>query len=115
MKMILCVRKDLEMSKGKIAAQCAHAAVGAYRQAEAKNASVLSAWLGCGQPKIAVQIKDEAEMDELEKQAKMKGLLTFIVHDAGHTQVAAGSKTVIAIGPGGRDAIESVTGHLKLL
>jgi PTH2 family peptidyl-tRNA hydrolase len=28
LKMVLCVRTDLEMGKGKIAAQCAHAAVG---------------------------------------------------------------------------------------
>jgi peptidyl-tRNA hydrolase len=28
----MCVRKDLAMGKGKIAAQCAHSALGAYRK-----------------------------------------------------------------------------------
>lgn len=28
------------------------------------------AWLACGQPKIAVSITDEAELDELYKQAR---------------------------------------------
>ena len=32
-KMVLVVRQDLKMGKGKAAAQCAHAAVGAYKKA----------------------------------------------------------------------------------
>ena len=33
MKMVLCVRKDLPMTKGKVCAQCCHAAVGAVSHA----------------------------------------------------------------------------------
>ena len=33
MKMVLCVRKDLPMTKGKTCAQCCHAAVGAVSHA----------------------------------------------------------------------------------
>ena len=33
MKMVLCVRKDLPMTKGKACAQCCHAAVGAVGRA----------------------------------------------------------------------------------
>ena len=32
MKMVLVVRSDLKMGKGKIGAQCGHAVLGAYRQ-----------------------------------------------------------------------------------
>ena len=31
-KLVMCVRKDLAMGKGKIAAQCSHSALGAYRK-----------------------------------------------------------------------------------
>ena len=33
LKMVLCVRKDLPMTKGKTCAQCCHAAVGAANRA----------------------------------------------------------------------------------
>ena len=33
MKMVLVIRSDLKMGKGKIGAQCGHAVLGAYRQA----------------------------------------------------------------------------------
>jgi hypothetical protein len=56
--------------------------------------------LACGQPKIALQIADEAELNALYEEAKAAGLNACVVHDAGHTQVAAGTATVLAIGPG---------------
>lgn len=34
---------------------------------------------------------------------------------AGRTQVAPGSRTVLAIGPAPKSAIDKVTGHLRLL
>lgn len=56
----------------------------------------------------------EAALVEIAKQAKAEGLLTNIVHDAGHTQIPAGSKTVCGVGPGPAKLIDQVTGHLKL-
>ena len=35
--------------------------------------------------------------------------------NTGRTQVAPGSRTVLAIGPAPRSSLDSVTGHLKLL
>ncbi len=37
---------------------------------------------------------------ELQKHAKSLGLSAIIIKDAGRTQIAPGSKTVLAIGPG---------------
>lgn len=36
----------------------------------------------------------------LQKKAREVGLVAQIVRDAGKTQIAPGSKTVLAIGPG---------------
>ena len=47
-----------------VSAQCAHAAVGSYRNAEKKDSALLNTWLACGQPKIAVQIHSDNEMYE---------------------------------------------------
>lgn len=51
----------------------------------------------------------------LEKKAKAAGIGTYIVFDAGRTQIPAGSQTVLAIGPAPKSQIDQITGHLKLL
>ena len=38
----MVVRTDIKMGKGKIAAQCCHAAIGAYKQAD--KAKIESPW-----------------------------------------------------------------------
>ena len=43
------------------------------------------------------------------------GLVAYIVEAAGRTQIAAGSKTVLAIGPAPDSVLKKLTGHLKLL
>ncbi|EPR58250.1 putative peptidyl-tRNA hydrolase [Toxoplasma gondii TgCatPRC2] len=114
-KMVLCVRQDLSMGKGKIAAQCGHATLGAYRQAARRQDPFLAPWTMSGQKKIAVKIKDETEMLALHAEAKKKGVNAYAVCDAGRTQVPAGSLTVLAVGPGPESLVDDVTGRLKLL
>ncbi|GAQ84675.1 Peptidyl-tRNA hydrolase II (PTH2) family protein [Klebsormidium nitens] len=115
MKMVLVVRQDLKMGGGKIAAQCSHAAVGTYHDLQRQNRALLSKWEACGQPKIVVLCKDMREMGQLEGKASRAGLPTHVITDAGRTQVAAGSKTVLAVGPGPKSVVDAVTGHLKLM
>ncbi|XP_053438159.1 peptidyl-tRNA hydrolase 2, mitochondrial-like [Nycticebus coucang] len=113
-KMILVVRTDLKMGKGKVAAQCSHAAVSAYKQIQMKNPEVLKQWEYCGQPKVVVKAPDEETLVQLLTHAKMLGLTVSLIQDAGRTQIAPGSRTVLGIGPGPADLIDKVTGHLKL-
>ncbi|KAF8388924.1 hypothetical protein HHK36_025606 [Tetracentron sinense] len=100
LKMVLVVRQDLKMGAGKIASQCAHAATGMYAEMMQSQRSLLRQWEQCGQPKIVVSCKNQQEMNKLKEAAESIGLPTFIVADAGRTQVLAGSRTVLAIGPG---------------
>jgi len=113
-KMVLVVRQDLKMGKGKAAAQCAHAAVGAYKKAARHQPLVLKKWERDGQAKITLKADSEEVLEELELVAKSQKLVTSLIFDAGRTQIAAGSMTVLAVGPGPADVIDSVTGHLKL-
>jgi peptidyl-tRNA hydrolase len=53
--------------------------------------------------------------EALERKAAAAGMPTYIVCDAGRTQIPAGSQTVLAIGPAPKSLVDSVTGHLKLL
>ncbi|XP_067422135.1 peptidyl-tRNA hydrolase 2, mitochondrial [Emydura macquarii macquarii] len=113
-KMVLIVRNDLKMGKGKVAAQCSHAAVSAYKQVQRRNPELLKQWEYCGQPKVVLKVPDEETLVQLLVNAKELGLTVSIIQDAGRTQIAPGSRTVLGIGPGPADVVDKVSGHLKL-
>ena len=115
-KMVLCVNTSLGMGKGKIAAQCCHAAVGCYVQAKKVCPAGLSAWERTGCAKIAVKCPSEDEMmNEILVKAAQAGIPAYFVEDAGRTQIAAGSRTVLGLGPAPVSAFEGITTHLKLM
>lgn len=116
-KLVLVVRADLGMGKGKIAAQCSHATLACYKalfRADPKH-PVLKRWGSLGQAKVAVKVENEEDMLMLQAQAVSLGLCAQVIHDAGRTQIASGSATVLGVGPGPKSVVDQVTGHLKLL
>merc|ERR1719347_1845703 len=113
-KLVLVVRQDLKMGKGKAAAQCCHATLAAYKQAKRKCPETLRVWEATGQPKITVKCDSEEEMMLLLAQARSLGLVSYVVADAGRTQIAPGSHTVLAVGPAPGSMVDKVTGNLKL-
>ncbi|KAJ2709960.1 hypothetical protein H4R19_003986 [Coemansia spiralis] len=114
MKLVLIVRTDLGMSKGKIAAQCSHAALACYKDAMRRAAATVGAWEMSGQAKVALKCESEAELLDLQGKARAAGLVAQSICDAGRTQIAAGSRTVLGIGPGPAAAIDRISGHLRL-
>ncbi|PAN40484.1 hypothetical protein GQ55_7G311200 [Panicum hallii var. hallii] len=113
-KMVLVVRNDLKMGKGKIAAQCSHATLGLFKKLQLRAPKSLRRWERCGQVKVVVKIESEEDMLILQGRAKSFNLPTHITIDAGRTQIAPNSRTVMAIlGPA--DMVDDVTGGLKLL
>lgn len=115
-KLILAVRTDLGMGKGKIAAQCGHATLACYKYMLNSPAGldILKKWESYGQAKVAVQVRSEEELVTLQGLAVSLGLCARVIHDAGRTQIAAGSATVLGVlGP--KSVVDQVTGHLKLL
>lgn len=67
-----------------------------------------------GGTKITVRLDSEEELLKVNSEAKKMGVLSSIIRDAGQTQVAPGSRTVIAIGPAPKSVLDQITGHLKL-
>ncbi|KAF5187414.1 Peptidyl-trna hydrolase [Thalictrum thalictroides] len=113
-KMVLIVRNDLKMGKGKIAAQCSHATLGIYKKLLHRAPKALSRWEMCGQVKVVLKTETEDDLLILQENAKSMNLPTHITIDAGRTQIAPNSRTVMAIlGPA--DLVDDVTGRLKLL
>ncbi|XP_061545108.1 UBA_like_SF and PTH2 domain-containing protein isoform X1 [Phycodurus eques] len=115
-KMVFVVNMDLAMGVGKVAAQVGHAAVGLYQGLQEKNSWREMAWKWdhAGAKKIVVQGTNVAHLLELQAQAMSLSLPTYLVRDAGLTQVASGSRTVLAV-MGEEDIVNNVTGSLKLL
>ena len=112
-KLALVVRTDLDMGRGKIAAQVAHAAVTAALAA--LDGDSFRRWIEDGQPKVVLRVPGAAGLDEVITRARASGLPVELVHDAGRTQVAAGTLTCCAIGPAPTDLIDAVTADLTLL
>ena len=113
-KMVLIVRSDLMMGKGKVAAQCAHAAIQCYVAGQESHQQLVGRWAMAGQPKVVVKVNSEEEMKSLYNKAKQLGLICCIIKDAGRTQLAPGTYTVLGVGPGPSTDVDQVSGHLKL-
>uniref|UniRef100_H3A3E2 peptidyl-tRNA hydrolase n=1 Tax=Latimeria chalumnae TaxID=7897 RepID=H3A3E2_LATCH len=115
-KMVFVVNMGLSMGVGKIAAQVGHAAVGLYQlmQEEPSWRKMAQQWDEDGAKKIVLQGSNTAHLMELQALAMSLELPNYLVQDAGRTQIAAGSHTVMAI-VGEEETVNQVTGKLKLL
>ena len=99
------------MGKGKIVAQACHAATGAIKTAERVTPKLCAKfWRGGIRKKIALKCPSEEMMMKINAAAREAKLVTYVVCDAGRTQIAV-SKTVCAIGPAPVSAIDKITGR----
>lgn len=114
-KMVLCINQELGMGKGKIAAQCGHASVGCYKRALKQAPQGLRAWEVSGCAKIALKCPTQDELELIAAKAMERDIPLYLVEDAGRTQIAAGSRTVLGLGPAPTYVFEDVTSHLKLM
>lgn len=121
LKMMLVIRNDLNMRKGKLAAQAAHAAQEAIldRSAETprlKSDPLILAWLASDYRKVTVRVDSEQELLALVERAKELGINVHLVEDLGHTEFhGVKTYTAVALGPAESDALDALTGELKLL
>jgi len=111
-KQVILARKDLRLSKGKLAAQVAHASVDAVLKSDKK---MIAKWRDEGMPKVVLSTKDTTELKSLLQKARGLGLVASLITDAGLTEVERGTITAGAIGPDDENKINKVTGNLKLL
>jgi peptidyl-tRNA hydrolase, PTH2 family len=115
LKQAIVVRTDLEMGRGKIAAQASHASLAAYLKARKSEPETAQEWVDSGMKKVALKAGSKEELIALLQKAKDAGLPCAIIEDAGHTQLEPGTMTCVGIGPAGENAVDAITGKLKLL
>ncbi len=124
-KQVIVVRKDLNMRKGKIAAQAAHASMAAIlNQATNTGNSLvidltdqrLEPWLTGRFKKICVYVTSEEELLNLHNTAQAAGMISSLILDSGLTEFGGvKTYTTVAIGPDVEDKVNAITGHLPLL
>ena len=128
-KQVIVVRSDLKMNKGKIAAQAAHASLGAVFKGsfikEDEDGSLcksvpldpsLTHWFEREFTKVCLKVTSEEELDALEKECIALDLRHCLITDSGHTVFnGVPTKTVLAIGPALSKDIDVLTSNLKLL
>jgi PTH2 family peptidyl-tRNA hydrolase len=129
-KQVIVVRKDLNMRKGKIAAQAAHASMavllnyGSYAAADGLVSEfrldltkpALNQWLSGAFTKVCVSVNSEQELLELCEKAQGLGFMHALITDSGKTEFnGVPTKTCAAFGPEWNDELDKLTGHLPLL
>jgi peptidyl-tRNA hydrolase, PTH2 family len=112
MKQVIVMRGDLEISRGKIAAQACHASLGAYKRADKR---LVQKWEAEGGKKVVVKVKDLEELFQIQEMVKATDMAYFLVRDAGHTELPESTITCLGIGPDEDQKIDKLTQDLKLL
>lgn len=111
-KQVILIRTDLKISRGKIAAQVAHASVESMTRA---NKNLVAAWRKGGMKKVVLRVSSKKELLDYWHMAKATKLATALIKDAGRTEIEPGTMTCLGIGPDEERKIDKITGNLKIL
>lgn len=116
-KQVIVVRGDLRMSKGKLAAQVAHAAVEAVLRCleSDKCKGLLQRWRLQGSKKVVLKVRSLEELLHLKMLAESNELIAVLIADAGLTELPPGTVTALGFAPAPADVIDKLTGSLSLL
>ena len=114
LSMALLVRNDLEMTPGKVAVQCAHAAVDCSLQARKSIPQIFEMWRNTGSRKICLLAIDEEDILYWKEKCGEVGLVHSIVRDAGRTEVSAETITVLGVGPAHKTSLDDLFSNLDL-
>lgn len=124
-KQVIVVRKDLNMRKGKIAAQVAHAAMKFLvdnNEAERGDEVIIklkpeeAMWLTGSFAKVVVGVDSEEQLQNLIFQAELADIECHPIVDEGRTEFnGVPTLTCAAFGPCTAAELDKITGDLKLI
>lgn len=123
-KQVICYRRDLKMRKGKIAAQCAHAAMAVFLERDVGGLSALHIpvagamawWTRQAFAKVVLSVEDEDALLAVHAAARAAGLPTAVVTDSGRTEFkGVPTRTTVVVGPAPVPWIDRITGRDGLI
>lgn len=135
-KQAIVVRRDLNMSPGKLAAQVAHASMGFLTRSLKWDADAsvnwdwtvkdknnrcisvdeeLALWIDGSFTKIVLMVPDEQTLLSVYQNAKTNGLRHTLITDEGRTEFSGVStNTCVAVGPNYIEKVNDITRLLPL-
>jgi PTH2 family peptidyl-tRNA hydrolase len=122
-KQVIVMRKDLNMRKGKLVAQGAHAALGAILGLGERDGNKLTItlddrtapWIDGIFKKICVYVESEEALLQVKAKADALGLITCLITDSGLTEFkGVPTNTALAVGPDTYERVDLVCGDLPL-
>lgn len=114
MKLVIVVRTDLNMRKGKMCAQVGHAVE--YTCNSERGAEAFDIWQTNDSTKIVVGIDSEQALLDLKHRAQALFIPCHVVIDRGLTEFHGRlTVTCCSFGPAEDCELHTLTGHLKLL
>ena len=130
-KMVIVVRRDLHMRKGKAIAQACHGAVNIILKALDRDGlpwytvgdgrivvdgdSALSEWFSDSYTKVCLYVDSEEELLNLKKKADEADIMTSLVRDNGTTEFhGVETYTCLVFEPMDSRVIDLITGNLPL-
>lgn len=129
-KQVIVMRKDLNMRKGKMIAQGAHASMKVFldrghfmaQDFQARDPYLIDMtpemehWIDGLFAKVCVGVNSEEELLEIHQNAIDAGIPCSLIQDAGFTEFnGVPTYTSVAVGPALKEDVDKITGHLKLL
>jgi PTH2 family peptidyl-tRNA hydrolase len=124
-KQVIVLRKDLNMRKGKMVAQGAHASMKVFfdRMSEISKTHIevdftdeMREWFNGTFTKVCVGVSSEQELLAVYQAACDAGLPCSLITDAGKTEFGGvPTKTAVAVGPAACADVDKITGQLGLL
>lgn len=120
-KQVIVMANWLNMRKGKMVAQGAHAAMMILLDPDGAILSSvthgwINNWINDGMAKICVRADSREELHSLYETALKNSLPAYMITDAGHTEFGGiPTDTALAIGPAPVELVDAITKHLKLL
>jgi PTH2 family peptidyl-tRNA hydrolase len=114
MKQVIVMRTDLNMRKGKMIAQGAHASVAVTL--DNLSDPRVEEWLQNNFTKICVRVESLEELIKVFVAAINANLLVKMITDSGKTEFnGVPTHTCLAVGPDTDENLDPVTGELRLL
>lgn len=127
-KQIIVIRKDLNMSPGKLAAQVSHASLGCITNLMKKeicedsidyilnvsNNKALEEWISGRFTKVILYVKSEQALLNLKEKADQNNIINCLIKDAGFTEFDKPTYTCLGLGPDYPINLDKITKKLQL-